>query len=927
MSERIVLGPHDSLIDTIADHLQTDRRDLSDTAVIFPGKRPAHFLRKELAYRVGGSFIPPRIFSVDDFILALYQRLHTTGGKDLGSIDALALLYQVHNGLKERLGGEYFVTLESFIPIGLKLYSELEELCLANLSERQIKEELSSLTYNRLYSLAEYYSRFYALVLKNGLTTRALRYSEIAQHIRTIDLSGYTRLVVAGVFKQTPVEKIIFDELFNRLQALFFFQTDKAEQGSPEGEFSFYKSSDTHGQVFALSAIIKERMEKGEHPDERSVIVLPTADALLPVMHQTLSFFSEEKYNIALGYPMERTPVYSFLHSLMEVVCTKQGGRYSAVQYVKFVLHPYTKNIRFRKRADVTRILFHGIESMLSEDKAKILFTLEEIEQADEVLKNAAYAASASGIDVTSQQLQEHLRSIHTHTILALDHLISLKEFAHKAIEVLSYTYEQSTAHLHPFFRPYAEAFLQMFLQMEQSIAGGMSFRDASGYFSFLQQYVAQQEVPFTGTPLRGLQVLGLLETRGLSFDDVYILNANDDVLPGRGGTDMLLPQQLREKLHLETRRDRDKLSEYYFNLLVRGAKRVHLFFSESAESSKSRFVEQLLWERQKRDGTHSSERYVQTVRYEIKLANEAVQPIPKSDEVLTVLRGFSYSASAMDTYLQCPIKFYYQYVVQLHEKQDASEDLDNQEIGIFIHLVLKKYYEPFLGKNLAMSDLDVKRMEQLVNYLFEEKFGKEPAGAFYLLKRQMQKQMNALLTDYQQPLLETNDITITGLEEKISVRAFGVKFEGKLDRIEKRGRSVVILDYKTGFPQSKKPIALNKLELSNRESWSQALPSVQLPIYLLLYRIHTGIPIEQIIPAYLYIGESRLSRESEKVFVDDSAEREVCFVQAQKVIELLVKEMNNATVPFSPPVDLSTTCPKCPFTGLCGTQWVRGWK
>ena len=124
-----------------------------------------------------------------------------------------------------------------------------------------------------------------------------------------------------------------------------------------------------------------------------------------------------------------------------------------------------------------------------------------------------------------------------------------------------------------------------------------------TGYFNFLQQYVALQNVPFSGTPLRGLQVLGLLETRNLHFDDVYFLNVNDDVLPGGIGSDMLLPQQLREKLGLETRHDRDKLSEYYFHLLVRGAKRVHLFFSESGESDKSRFVEQLLWERQKRDG------------------------------------------------------------------------------------------------------------------------------------------------------------------------------------------------------------------------------------------------------------------------------------------------------------------------------------
>ena len=418
--------------------------------------------------------------------------------------------------------------------------------------------------------------------------------------------------------------------------------------------------------------------------------------------------------------------------------------------------------------------------------------------------------------------------------------------------------------------------------------------------------------------------MLGLLETRGLHFDDVYLLNVNDDVLPGGIGSDMLLPQKLRENLQLETHRDRDKLSEHYFNLLVRGAKRVHLFFSESGESSKSRFIEQLLWERQKCDGTYSSDHYIQTVRYSVKLANDAVPAIPKSEESLKALRGFSYSASALDTYMQCPIKFYYRYIIRLQEKEEASEDIDSQEIGKFVHEVLNKFYEPLLGKKLDIRDLDIMRMEQLVNESFSEKFGAEPVGASYLLKRQIQRQLKVLLTDYQKPVIETNNVIITGLEEKISIRAFGAKFEGRLDRIEQRGSSVVILDYKTGVPQSKKLIAMNKLDLNERESWSEAIPSLQLPIYLLLYRIHSGFTTEQIIPAFLYIGESRLSKESEIFFVEDSAERAVCFTQVQKVIELLLQEMNNAAVPFSPPADLRKACHRCPYTAFCGTSWVQ---
>ena len=315
------------------------------------------------------------------------------------------------------------------------------------------------------------------------------------------------------------------------------------------------------------------------------------------------------------------------------------------------------------------------------------------------------------------------------------------------------------------------------------------------------------------------MQLLGLLETRNLQFDDVYLLNVNDDILPGGGGSDMLLPQQLRHKLGLETRHDRDQLSEYYFHLLVRGAKRVHLFFSESGESGKSRFLEQLLWERQKRDDSFSSGQDIYAVRYQVTLAHEVVSPIPKSDAVLALIRGLHYSASALDTYLQCPIKFYYHYILRVQGKEEASADLDSQDIGKFVHDVLNKFFTPCIGRKMEKSDLLPGQMKSLIDDLFAKKFGTEPAGAAYLLKRQIQRQLEALLTDYQEPMIEETGIILQGLEEHLSIHALGAKFQGRLDRIEQREDKIFILDYKTGPKPTKPPVNVAKLDLHKRES------------------------------------------------------------------------------------------------------------
>jgi ATP-dependent helicase/nuclease subunit B len=924
VNERIVICPHDSLVKTVVDQLPHDIRDYSRIALVFPGKRPAHFIRKELSVRVGGSFIPPKIFSIDDFILSLHQQLFTKPCKDLEPMDAIALLYRVHTGLSERLGGEHFTAFDEFLPLGIKLLGELEELCLAHLPDRRIEEELGMLTYNRLFSLQAYYKKFYALVKESGYATRAMRYAEVADRIQEIDLAKYSKIIIAGLFKQTHSEQIIFQEIEKLKNVWMVYQSDKRDENAPELEIYYTKASDTHGLVFALSACIERQMKEGMTLDEHSVIVLPAPDSLFPVYHQTLSLLGEEEYNIALGYPVVRTPIFGFFNNLLELLATKQNDAFSASSYIKFILHPYTKNIRWNQHTDVTRILFHAIETRMTSDASKKFMTLNDVEQAEDVFINVAFVLNEQKVEITPEQLKQHVCTIHNQTIRAFDQLASLTEFAQKSIALLSYMYEESTARLHPLFRRYAETMIEVFQYVEQSLIGNISFRDVQGYLTFLRRYVGMQEVPFAGTPLRGLQVLGMLETRGLQFDDVYILNVNDEILPGSPGSDMLLPQQLRERLGLETRRDRDALMEYYFNMLVYSAKRVHLFYSETGEATKSRFVEKLLWEDEKKKQSCSSKEKIETVQYTLKLANELVAPIKKSALAMSVLRGFSFSAKSLDTYLRCPIRFYYHYLLKLEEKDEASDDLEAQDVGKFVHAVLKKYFEPLIDLPLKSSDLESARMESLAEDLFAETFGKELGGAVFLLKQQIQRRLKDYLTEYQAQVLKQGPVIIRALEKRLTALIAGIKCEGRVDRIEERGNAHVILDYKTGTNPKKKPIRFDKLDFDDRATWSDAVHSLQLPLYLLLYKDALRLPAEQIIPAYLYLGEKTITMASEVPLYEDTMQQMNELHKIEEFFARLFQEILDVNVAFQAPKDVTASCPHCPMKSICGTSWVR---
>jgi ATP-dependent helicase/nuclease subunit B len=924
MNERIVIGPQDSLVKTVVDQLPNGIKDYSRIALVFPGKRPAHFVRKELAVRVGSSFIPPKIFSIDDFVLSLFQQLFTESRKDLEPMNAIVLLHRVHIGLDERLGGEHFTAFDEFLPLGVKLLGELEELCLAHLPDRRIEEELGMLTHNRLFSLQAYYKQFYALVEKSGYATRAMRYADVAGRIQEIDLDGYSKIVVAGLFKQTHSEQIIFQEIEKHKNVWMVYQSDKRNENVPEPKIHYIKASDTHGQVFALSGCVERQMKEGTPLNEHSVIVLPAPDSLFPVYHQTLSLLDEEEYNIALGYPIARTPIFGFFNNLLELLAAKQNDAFPVSSYIKFILHPYTKNIRWNQRTDVTRILFHAIETKLTGDVSKKLMTLDDIEQADDVFTSVAFVLNEQKVEITPEQLKQHACTIHNKTIRAFGQLGSLTEFAQKSIALLSYIYEESTARLHPLFRRYAETMIEVLQPVEHSLIGDVSFRDVQGYLTFFRQYVGMQKVPFPGTPLRGLQVLGMLETRGLQFDDVYILNVNDEILPGSQVSDMLLPQQLRERLGLETRRDRDELMEYYFNLLVRSAKRVHLFYTDAGDLTKSRFVEKLLWEEEKKKRMCSSEEHIETVQYTLKLSNEMVVPLEKSEHVMSILRGFSFSAKALDTYLRCPLKFYYCYLLKLEEKVEASDDLEAKDVGKFVHIVLQKYFERLVDVPLKSSDLDYTRMENLIEELFAETFGKEPGGAVFLLEQQIQRRLKEYLKEYQAWVLEQGPVMIHALEKRITTLVSGIKCEGRIDRIEERGNLHVILDYKTGTNPKKKPIRFEKLDFDDRATWNDAVQSLQLPLYLLLYRDVSQLSVDQIIPAYLYLGEKTITIESEVPLYEDLMQQTNEIHKIDEFFTRLLQEILDANAPFQAPKDVNRSCPDCPMKPVCGTSWVQ---
>lgn len=1003
-----LISPRRGLIDAVVSRLRPEGKDYSRDWVVFPERRPAYYLRQALAAREGTGFIPPRIDSMDAFVDHVYEEKLGRCDRAIDALDAVAVLFEIHKEAPDLLGGKHFLTADQFFPLGTRLYRDLEELAAGGVTAKALRrrdgwsdDAIPAATQARLQSLSFFFERFYKEIKARGLSTPAGRLSAVSEGIRPELFRDSGRIVFAGFYPLAAVEAALIktmldwdrfklfllegkgiEEVLDRLgvadpdlraaalkTGVDMLEGEDGRRADPANQpaIEFIKSPDTHGQVFALNAVLGPGPADPVKIDEKTVIVLPASETLFPLYQQTLSGLSPEAFNISMGYPLARTPIYSFFDKLLELLQSADAdGRVYAPYYLRFVLHPYTKNIYYLKRADLTRILFHAIEEELTERRTRSFWALEEIEEdagvaaaVQELSRNVEGAPSP-------EAFREHLRAIHAVLIAPFRDIANVGDFASKLAAVLEHIYAGSTARLHYFFHPYAEAFRRRLDALGRSLLRDTVFEDRVSYFNLFRKVVQAGTVPFEGTPLRGLQVLGFWETRCIPFEDVLILDANEDVLPSSRRSDSLLPAAVRLGLGLPTYREEERRVEYYLDTILRGARRVRFFFVENDDRERSRYVEKFLWEAQKREREKSLETRVRTVRYEVALQAGAPERIGKTPAVAAFLRGFTYSATALDAYLACPLRFHYAYVLRLREREEVGEQLEKKDLGAFVHSILEDLFTPWVGKIIPAEGLNAASLDALVERRFQETFGRDLSGAAYLMKLQVQRQLKAFLTDYQAPIIaglasEGRTLRLIGLEKTVNVEWHGFKLTAKIDRAEKRGDDLFILDYKTSADTKYLGVRFDKLDLDDRASWSDHVASLQLPLYnLVLSQVPIGrddgawenpagelIPADRIQCRLVMLGRHRLSpgiefsaysggkemKANERVLADgagSAAEKAAALsalqaeirgriVLMQDLIGRLLDEIADPGVPFDPALQREDACSRCPYTVLCG--------
>lgn len=431
-----------------------------------------------------------------------------------------------------------------------------------------------------------------------------------------------------------------------------------------------------------------------------------------------------------------------------------------------------------------------------------------------------------------------------------------------------------------------------------------------------LKMLTMECTIPYAGEPLNGLQVMGVLETRALDFDNIIITDFNDDLYPGRSRSNSFVPYALRVGFNMPTTDRQNAIFAYNFYRMLSYAKHVWFITNSTADEQHSGEVSRYLYQLKWQYNAHINE---------VVITNQLVtpqQPASKEiskDQLIDQLQVLS--ASALTTYLSCPKRFYYQHIKHLQELEpDESVSASDKTLGIVLHKIIEELYQP--GQNITSSTI-----EHLLHQINDDTFwaGLNPLKKLngdVLAERVVRTYVNnVLLYDATQTPFQ-----LVAAEEKVAIHLpqYNLLLKGTVDRIDTKGNITRIIDYKTGKSDTEfismedvfgvVPPAEDNGYTPRKKGKSQILQTL-LYCWILSERYPNLSPH---IYATRRLADTTTitcvhTKDSEEALVFDDKLKQEFSDELHKLID----EILNKDIPFYPTSE-SRLCDTCPFAMLC---------
>ena len=948
-----------------ADLYKHTEGNLAHTAVVFPNKRAGLFFNEYLAQESDSPIWSPAYVSISELFRSLSP---WEVGDPVKLVCELYKIFRRETQSTETLDDFYFwgeMLISDFDDADKnkvdtdKLFSNLQDLrnimddytFIDDEQEEAIRQFFQNFSIERRTALKErfislwdvlgnIYKGFRESLASQNIAYEGMMYRHVIEHL-DVDKLPYEKYVFVGFNVLNKVEHTLFTQLKDAGKAVFYWDYDEFymkenrqavthEAGefirrnlrdfpsplsgelfknlSKPKEVHYIASSTENAQARYLPQWIRNNLTT---PEKETAVVLCNEALLQPVLH---SLPAEVKHvNITMGFPLSQTPVYSFLIALLELHThgfNFKSGRYTFQSVVTLLKHPYTRQLTGQAELlekELTRNnRFYPLPGELGKDEFLTrLFTplsgnLNLCIRLSETLQQVAgiYQANTSGTEDTdafNQLYRESLFKAYT-TINRFRTLIEEDE-----LTVQSETFRR-----------------------------------------LLVKILSTTNIPFHGEPAIGMQVMGVLETRNLDFRHLVLLSVNEGQLPKSGGDSSFIPYNLRKAFGMTTIEHKIAVYAYYFYRLLQRAERITLIYNTSSDGLNrgewSRFMLQFLIE------------WPHPITRQFLEAGQSPQgtssiTVEKTPDVMRRMQSLfdvranpkaKFSPSALNYYLDCPLKFYYRYVAGLSAPDEVSAEIDSATFGSIFHYAAEHIYNDLTthGKVINKEALetllrnDVK-LQDYVDTAFKKLFFNVPQNEKPEYNG-VQLINSAVIARYLKQLLQ-NDLRYAPftfiasemeVDEPIDIQTpKGViksRIGGIIDRMDSKDGTLRIVDYKTGGDTDTPP-----------HVESLFIPDKKRSNYVFQTFLYAAImcrkqPTMKIAPALLYIhraatetyspviqmGEPRKPKEA----VEDFSKYEK---EYRERLQGLLEEIFNPEKSFTQ-TEIIEKCTYCDFKALC---------
>lgn len=948
-----------------ADLYKHTEGNLAHTAVVFPNKRAGLFFNEYLAQESDSPIWSPAYVSISELFRSLSP---WEVGDPVKLVCELYKIFRRETQSTETLDDFYFwgeMLISDFDDADKnkvdtdKLFSNLQDLrnimddytFIDDEQEEAIRQFFQNFSIERRTALKErfislwnvlgnIYKGFRESLASQNIAYEGMMYRHVIEHL-DVDKLPYEKYVFVGFNVLNKVEHTLFTQLKDVGKAVFYWDYDEFymkenrqavthEAGefirrnlrdfpsplsgelfknlSKPKEVHYIASSTENAQARYLPQWIRNNLTT---PEKETAVVLCNEALLQPVLH---SLPAEVKHvNITMGFPLSQTPVYSFLIALLELHThgfNFKSGRYTFQSVVTLLKHPYTRQLTGQAELlekELTRNnRFYPLPGELGKDEFLTrLFTplsgnLNLCIRLSETLQQVAgiYQANTSGTEDTdafNQLYRESLFKAYT-TINRFRTLIEEDE-----LTVQSETFRR-----------------------------------------LLVKVLSATNIPFHGEPAIGMQVMGVLETRNLDFRHLVLLSVNEGQLPKSGGDSSFIPYNLRKAFGMTTIEHKIAVYAYYFYRLLQRAERITLIYNTSSDGLNrgewSRFMLQFLIE-----WPHPITRQF----LEAGQSPQGTSPITveKTPDVMRRMQSLfdvranpkaKFSPSALNYYLDCPLKFYYRYVAGLSAPDEVSAEIDSATFGSIFHYAAEHIYKDLTthGKVINKEALETLlrnevKLQDYVDTAFKKLFFNVPQNEKPEYNG-VQLINSAVIARYLKQLLQ-NDLRYAPftfiasemeVDEPIDIQTpKGViksRIGGIIDRMDSKDGTLRIVDYKTGGDADTPP-----------HVESLFIPDKKRSNYVFQTFLYAAImcrkqPTMKIAPALLYIhraatetyspviqmGEPRKPKEA----VEDFSKYEK---EYRERLQGLLEEIFNPEKSFAQ-TEIIEKCTYCDFKALC---------